>query len=550
MVNGQWSMKYVASYREWQTINREDEDGTSDITRYFDTSNNEDSNIFYTELQFNYVSDKINAVTGFSYSKEDVKQTTELNITADTAARLITGGLNEQFRGQVAQQVAGMLGGTSDELAAGAFGDGVTFDGAVDAFYGANGFPLNHLWNAGEWANAMNVAGVADIFMNLIGMPGTPLTADIINATGDASYDFMSAALGSAEIFGPSHSGEFWQETVNNIGKFTNWGVYGDIDYAINDKWHLIGGLRYSQDKKDFSWYIPENSFAQIRPGVGNLLFPMVDLSANYSWSKVTGRLVSSYQIDEDQMIFASYSTGYKSGGFDSLTPSRESFAPEDTTNYEIGYKAVLLDELIVNLSGYYLKLDNLQRSIDSKKPDTLQAIPTIINEGREITGTEIDLRWLATDSLTLGIVSEIRSTKNITPDFYNGDGDLIAAENRTFDASTNYTITADWTPDFSNGTTNLHVDYVYLENQNDQQIGLEDYKKAVSAYFLDTKSLNARLSWSNDDDNIEIGLWGKNLFNERYVLSLGGLTANVLGTPFGRINRGLEAGVDFKYSF
>mgnify|MGYP000430448223 CR=1 FL=1 len=77
-----------------------------------------------------------------------------------------------------------------------------------------------------------------------------------------------------------------------------------------------------------------------------------------------------------------------------------------------------------------------------------------------------------------------------------------------------------------------------------------EDYKKAVKAYFRDTSLLNARLSWANDSDTIEIGLWGKNLFDERYVLSIGGLTADVLGTPVGRINRGIETGIDFKYSF
>ena len=117
-------------------------------------------------------------------------------------------------------------------------------------------------------------------------------------------------------------------------------------------------------------------------------------------------------------------------------------------------------------------------------------------------------------------------------------------------DASLNYTLTLDWMPDFGVGTTNFHVDYVFLENNNASQAGLEDYKKAVPAYFKDTKNLNARISWTNDGDDIEIGLWGKNLLDERYMLSLGGLTADILGTPFGRIDRGLEAGIDVKYMF
>lgn len=545
-----WSMKYVLAYRDWETQNRQDEDGTADITRYFDTSNNEDSDILYTELQINYISDKINAVAGFSYSKEEVSQTTELNMTADAAARLVTGEVNSFIKGGVAEQLEGMLGGNSDAHAEAAFGPGVTFDGAVDTFYSLSGFPMNHIWDSNEWAGALNASGFADDIMAGIGMPGVPLTPGIVTATGDITYDLVAMQLGFPEIFGPSYTGQFWEESVNNTGDFTNWGIFADVDYKINDKWNVIGGLRYSKDEKDFSWYIPETSFAQVRPGVGNLLFPMVDMKASDDWDKVTGRLVTSYQIDDDQMIFASYSTGYKSGGFDSLTPSMESFAPEDTTNIEIGYKAILWSEVVANISGYYLELDNLQRSVDSKPPGYSQAIPTIINEDREITGVEIDLLWMLSDTVEVSMVTEIRSTDKYSPEFYNGEGTLIEATKTSSDANANYTFTLNWMPDFGVGQTNLHLDYVFRENTNRDQAGLEDYKLAIDEYFEDEELLNARLSWANDDDTIEVGLWGKNLLDNQYMLSIGGLTADVLGTPHGRINRGLEAGIDVKYLF
>ncbi|NMP30852.1 TonB-dependent receptor [Thalassotalea sp. M1531] len=545
-----WSMKFVASYRDWETVNRQDEDGTSDITRYFDTSNNEDSDIIYTELQLNYVSDEINAVAGFSYSKEDVSQTTELNITSDTAARLITGELNSFIKGGVAEQVAAMIGGNTDAHAEAAFGPDVTFAGAVDTFFAVSGFPMDHMWNADEWAGALNALGFADGIMAAIGMPGVPLTADIVNATGDITYDVVAGQLGLAEVMGPGYGGQWWQESVNNTGDFTNWGVFADVDYKIDEKWSVIAGLRYSKDEKDFTWLIPKNTFAQIRPGVNNLLFKEVNMSASDDWDKVTGRLVASYQIDDDHMLFGSYSTGYKSGGFDSLTPSNEAFEPEDTTNFEFGYKGILWGEVVANVSAYYLELDNLQRSIDSKAPGSPQAVPTIINEDREITGLEFDVRWFATESLTLGVVSEIRSTDNISPDFYNGEGDLVEATTTDSDADLNYTLTLDWAPDFDFGVVNFHIDYVYLENTRDNEPGLEEYKKQVKAYFRDTSLLNARLSWANNDESIEVGLWGKNLFDERYVEGIGGLTADVLGTPVGRINRGLETGIDFKYTF
>jgi len=381
-------------------------------------------------------------------------------------------------------------------------------------------------------------------------MNGMPLTADIVNATGDITYDIIAAQLGIAEVFGPSYSGQWWQETVNNTGDFTNWGIYADVDYAITDKWNIIAGLRYSKDEKDFTWIIPPTSFAEQRPGVSNLLFDQVNMAASDSWDKVTGRLVASYQVSDNHMLFGSFSTGYKSGGFDSLTASMNSFSPEDTTNYELGYKGVLSKKLIANVSAYYLELDNLQRAIDSKTPGSPQAVPTIINEDRQINGLEIDLRWTVSDSLTLGVVTEVRRTDKFSPDFYNGEGTLVKAEKATDKATVNYTMTLDWLPDFSVGTTNFHLDYVFVENTHATEVGLEEYKKAIPEYFTNIKSLNSRLSWANTDDNLEVGLWGKNLLDERYMLSVGGLTADVLGTPFGRINRGLEVGVDVRYSF
>jgi len=544
--NNELSMKYVASFRDWQTINRQDEDGTQDITRYFDTSNNEDSNIFYTELQLNYVGDRVNIVTGFSYSKEDVSQRTELNLNADTVARLVTEELNNFAKGGVAAELEAALGGNTDAHAEAAFGPGVTFAGAVDTMYLTTfGGPMDHLWNAGEWANYLNSSGAFPMEVN----------EDFINATGDLTYEAVSQAFGFPEIYGPSYSGQWWQENVYNTGDFTNWGIYGDIDYAVTDKWNIIGGLRYSKDTKDFTWYIPLTTFADVRPGVSNQLFPEMDLASSDSWDKVTGRAVTSYQVSDDHMVFASYSTGYKSGGYDSLDPNIidgevVAFAPESTTNYEIGYKGILWNQVIANVSAYYLELDGQQQSVNSKEPGDVGAVPRIINVDKEMTGIEMDIRWMATDSITFGVVTEVRSIDTFTPEYYNGEGELVAPQKTTSDSNLNYTFTFDWMPDFSVGTTNFHLDYVFLKNTNADNPGLEDYVKAIDEYFLDTKLLNARLSWTNDNDNIEIGLWGKNLLDERYMLSVGGLTADLLGTPHGRINRGLEAGVDFKYMF
>jgi iron complex outermembrane recepter protein len=563
--NDQLSLLYTLSFRDWQTVNREDEDGTSEITRYFDTSNNEDSNILYSELQLNYVGESVNLVGGFSYSKEKVKQTSELNISADAAARLVTGSLNDMIKGAIAQEIATLInveafGGDADAAAENAFGPGATFDAVVNDYYGSYGFPMDHLWQPDAWAGTLNVIGVADLIMDGIGMPGVPLTGGIVTATGDLTYDIVAQQLGVPEIFGPSYSGQFWEESINNTGNFTNWGIYLDGDWKLNEHWNILAGLRYSHDEKAFSWFIPVNSFAQKRPGVSNLLFPQTldangnnaPILASKTWDKITGRLVTQYQINNEHMVFASFSTGYKAGGYDSLVVSsaQNPFKPEDTTNIELGYKGVAFDSLRTTASVYHLQLDNRQRSISSKTPDSNQAVPTIINGDTTIDGLELGLEWAVTDSLSLGFVTELRNSEAQWQPFYNEEGTLIPQEKTKSNVSSNYTLRADWLPEIATGYLTVHMDYAYIENVNDQEVGLEEYKKAIAAYFVDTQDLNARIAWENEDENIEIALWSKNLLDKRYVTSLGGLTVGTFGTPIAAINRGREVGVDLTYRF
>jgi iron complex outermembrane receptor protein len=88
----------VASYRDWETTNLQEEDGTEAPRRYFDTNNIEDSDIFYTELRFNYANDRINAIAGANYSSEDVFQRTDIHLKADSYMQFLTilGGFGGQ----------------------------------------------------------------------------------------------------------------------------------------------------------------------------------------------------------------------------------------------------------------------------------------------------------------------------------------------------------------------------------------------------------------------------------------------------------------------
>ena len=583
-----WSLKYVLSYRDWETENRQDEDGTADISRYFYTSNNEDSDILYTELQVNYTDDNISAVAGFSYSKEKVSQTTELVMTTDTAARLITQNLNQQVSALVNGQVQAGLAevGITSDAAAQAAGLGSTLAEAIENYKSANGITvpqMDHMWNAEDFASTLNALGAGQMIMEQIGFPDHPFDADMVNALANSpfpydAYQMVAAALpgmiGSSapyvpEIFGPQYAGMFWQESITNTGDFKNWGIFADIDYAITDKWNLIAGVRYSKDEKDFTWFIPPTSFATTpvnqlvtdmggpQVPVSNVLFQQANVAASNSWEQTTGRLVSSYKIDRKNMIYASASTGYKSGGYDSLvapvTPQDYSgFEPEETTNFELGYKGIYADQVITNFSIYSLELTNQQTSVDSLDPNDSSgaAKPIILNRDTDITGIELDMRWKPIDGLTLGVITDIRSMDITTPTHYNNIGELISKNTKSEDAATNYTLTFDWLPDweYADGGFAVHVDYQFVENMSHLDPSIPEFVFDIPGYTNDIQNLNARFSWYND--NFEVAIWGNNLLDERYVSGGGGLTAGVLGTPHVAVNRGIETGIDFIYHF
>ncbi|MDE3270779.1 TonB-dependent receptor [Pseudoalteromonas sp. G4] len=520
-----WSVKLVSSNRQWQTINREDEDGLALATRHFDTSNNEDSDIFYNELQFNYQHGNISYVGGITYSEETVSQVTELNLNADTVMTMVTNELGNMF-----------------------------------------GVPLNHLWDAAEFTAVLNylhaVPGVGQALDPIYMMLGVEtLTPEVLAyaeqmqpGTIDMIYDSIaySPIVNNPAFMGPSYQGKVWQEMMVNTGDFKNYGIYSDIDYRINEQFSVIAGLRYSKDKKAFSWQVPVTSFSDERSGVENLIFPSFDkISANDSWSKTTGRLIGQYRVNNKNMTYLSYSTGYKSGGYDSLDPTTavNPFKPELTTNYEFGYKGEAFAVLRSQIAVYQMEIDDRQTTVESKPPGQLTAFPVVINGDQIIKGIEINLNWQVTDSFTASLVTEFRETESDWDDYFDASSQWITGKSK---GNTNlaYTTSFNYLPDFPYGNLAIRLDYIYAENDRDSDPGYQQWYSNIPHYLNDRQDLNLNVTWQHPNDAVQIALWGKNLLDEKYISGIRNITTEILNTPFVSIEDGITYGVEFKYTF
>ncbi len=171
-----------------------------------------------------------------------------------------------------------------------------------------------------------------------------------------------------------------------NTFRLKSWGVFGETYFDFTDKLKLTLGLRYNHDNK----YLKARTTYLVDSNGDNPLLPYgatnLDQALNYAaldydastpgiqsfaehevtFKRLTGRAVLDYKITPDNLIYISYSRGYKSGGINPpLSPIFAvpiSFEPEKVDAFEIGSKNTFLDgALRLNLTGFYYKYGNLQ---------------------------------------------------------------------------------------------------------------------------------------------------------------------------------------------
>jgi iron complex outermembrane receptor protein len=171
--------------------------------------------------------------------------------------------------------------------------------------------------------------------------------------------------------------------------------IYGQGTWNHSDTLRSVFGIRYTEDEV----YSEVTNFF----GRGGTDILSVD------GSKVTTRLVIEKDLDENRMVYASYSKGYKPGG-SNLTYGREdvvapivvlpTFEEEVVDAYEFGIKAELPGgRTRINSAFFYYDYEGLQ--YQATDPELFEGGVSNIPES-EIYGAEIELSTFITDSMIL----------------------------------------------------------------------------------------------------------------------------------------------------
>ncbi len=142
-----------------------------------------------------------------------------------------------------------------------------------------------------------------------------------------------------------------------------------------------------------------------------------------------TGRLNVDWNLSDDAMMYASVTTGYRSGGFSLVYFSQTAtYDPEELIAYEIGYKTGWFDRTLqLNGSFYYYDYEKVHTF--ATESNLLGSTSTAIlpAPGAEVYGVEVDATWLPTDNLSIGL------NGSYTPSEYTKD--LFISNPANFDS-------------------------------------------------------------------------------------------------------------------
>jgi iron complex outermembrane receptor protein len=175
-----------------------------------------------------------------------------------------------------------------------------------------------------------------------------------------------------------------------------NVAAYVQADVGLTDTVDLVLGARFTKDDKT-------GTFVQgVNNPFGALLRAPENTALELGDDEFTYRVGLNWTPNDDLLVFGSYSTGYKSGGFNSgggnvALGQRRLFAKETTDNYEAGAKWTLADgQAHLNGTVFLMELSDFQdRAFDGQSFNVVNA-GSVRNQGVEIDGDWTPLEWLS----------------------------------------------------------------------------------------------------------------------------------------------------------
>ena len=484
----------TTAWRQYDSLNHTEEDGTNRTDLYVDSQNTESNESLYQEFKLVGSNSRFDWVAGASYFDEDAEQTSEVN-TNTTAVDNIVRNLG------IAPTPDGSLFGYFSAVAQ-SFGIPVDLTGQA--------------WNE-QFQNTLNTRSYA-VFGDVIwhatdrlnltfGLRYTRDEKDFTWLNNPRSAPGLDAQLDLLEALG------FFQATGVPRETF-------EFDIAFIDPPAMANKGVLNRDSK--------------------------------SWSDLSPRFVVDYHFNDNTMGFASLAKGYKAGGYNALQIG-PAFDNEEVWNFETGIKQSF-DKFAWNGSLFYYNYDNRQsiRLVDPD-PNNPTDIPRfVIDTGDlEAWGVDLDMTWKVTEAFRLDAQAEwIDSTyrKYTTPEGVNLDGQPTGEPRFSASFGASYRV------DLADaGRLRLSARHAYRGKNRCNEGSTLQGNCGISEILNVGESqqrTDLRAAWTSPQGVWEVAAYGNNVFDNRYVTGLNTYGKDVLGVVGAMISEprtyGLELTVHY----
>lgn len=219
--------------------------------------------------------------------------------------------------------------------------------------------------------------------------------------------------------------------------------IYGNVEYVLNDKWKVFGGIRYNDDHKehDQNDFSTSSQYTNADGVVVNTAWGLFrskqydapccgyvglnkDADGNYipddrtladskvkTWRETTWNFGAEYAPSDNMMYYGRISRGYRAGGFAGFgNKLGEAFDPEIVINYEGGVKGLYFDNTVQlevsayfqDFSSFWTQSQRLRTIEERREGESLYTGETNAVDGTEIAGIEAQGAWKLNDRLVL----------------------------------------------------------------------------------------------------------------------------------------------------
>ena len=217
---------------------------------------------------------------------------------------------------------------------------------------------------------------------------GLPATATAGTVGAGFGAPLISSVISLTNSLIPGASEQSAQVRLNQLSR--TYSGFGQFEYSFTDQWGLIGGIRVALETKD------GDAHSHAKGPLVPLITNQQDFDKNISRieTDVSPKLGFKW-ASEDKSInsYATWSRGFKSGGFNALplSPDNLEYGPERASSYEVGTKVKTLNgSMFLGAAVFETTFSDLQ--ISSFQNSSF----VVLNAGKARSrGVDLDMRWL-----------------------------------------------------------------------------------------------------------------------------------------------------------